>query len=112
MLSTWLGFPAVEWALSACVGSLVVVALVVVRIFLGWAYVSDRLLSATYAYEVRLTDTRDIGTDLSKPRLASLACAITRPSLLPTFTLLSFSPIGDGLVRWPDVCQAAGGSDS
>jgi hypothetical protein len=40
-----------EWILSASVGSLVVVAIVVVRIFLGWAYVSDRLLSATYAYE-------------------------------------------------------------
>ena len=40
-----------EWALSAAVGSLVVVTVVVVRIFLGWSYVSDRLLSATYAYE-------------------------------------------------------------
>jgi hypothetical protein len=40
-----------EWVLSATVGSLVVVAIVVVRIFLGWSYVSDRLLSATYAYE-------------------------------------------------------------
>ena len=28
----------VEWLLSATVGSLVVVAIVVVRIFLGWAY--------------------------------------------------------------------------
>ena len=41
----------IEWLLSATVGSLVVVAIVVVRIFLGWAYVSDRLLSATYPYE-------------------------------------------------------------
>lgn len=41
----------VEWALSASVGSLVVVAIVVVRIFLGWSYVSDRLLSAAYPYE-------------------------------------------------------------
>jgi len=41
----------IEWALSASVGSLVVVTIVVVRIYLGWAYVSDRLLSATYAYE-------------------------------------------------------------
>lgn len=41
----------IEWVLSASVGSLVVVAIVVVRIFLGWAYVSDRLLSASYAYE-------------------------------------------------------------
>jgi hypothetical protein len=41
----------VEWILSATVGSLVVVALVVVRIFLGWSYVSERLLSAAYPYE-------------------------------------------------------------
>ena len=40
-----------EWLLSATVGSLVVVAIVVIRIFLGWAYVSDRLLSAVYPYE-------------------------------------------------------------
>ena len=26
-------------------------ALLVIRIFLGWSYVSDRLLSATYPYE-------------------------------------------------------------
>ncbi|KAG1680192.1 hypothetical protein FOA52_000305 [Chlamydomonas sp. UWO 241] len=41
----------IEWILSATVGSLVVVALVVVRIFLGWSYVSERLLSAAYPYE-------------------------------------------------------------
>ncbi len=41
----------IEWILSASVGSLVVVAIVVVRIFLGWSYVSDRLLSASYPYE-------------------------------------------------------------
>lgn len=36
----------VAWALSASVGSLVIVAIVVVRIFLGWQYVGDRLMSA------------------------------------------------------------------
>jgi hypothetical protein len=32
--------------MSASVGSLVVVAIVVVRIYLGWQYVGDRLMSA------------------------------------------------------------------
>lgn len=41
----------VAWALSASVGSLVVVAIVVVRIFLGWQYVGDRLMSAAVDYE-------------------------------------------------------------
>lgn len=41
----------VEFLISVTVGSLVVVALIVVRIFLGWSYVSERLLSATYPYE-------------------------------------------------------------
>lgn len=40
-----------EFVISVTVGSLVVVALIVVRIFLGWSYVSERLLSATYPYE-------------------------------------------------------------
>lgn len=41
----------VAWALSATVGSLVVVAAVVVRIFLGWSYVGNRLMSAAVEYE-------------------------------------------------------------
>ena len=40
-----------EWAVSGCLGSLMVVALLVLRIYLGWAYVGDRLLSASVAYE-------------------------------------------------------------
>ncbi|KAJ9531143.1 hypothetical protein QJQ45_000856 [Haematococcus lacustris] len=34
------------WGLSATVGSLVIVAIAVVRIYLGWSYVGDRLMSA------------------------------------------------------------------
>ncbi|KAF5840330.1 hypothetical protein DUNSADRAFT_17174 [Dunaliella salina] len=45
------GCQPVAWALSASVGSLVVVAVVVVRIFLGWQYVGDRLMSAAVDYE-------------------------------------------------------------
>jgi len=36
----------VEFCLSAGLGSLLVVAVAVLRIYLGWAYVGDRLLSA------------------------------------------------------------------
>ena len=35
-----------EFCLSAGLGSLLVVAVAVLRIYLGWAYVGDRLLSA------------------------------------------------------------------
>lgn len=46
--------PAVDpaaFALSAGVGSLVVVAAAAARVYLGWRYVGDRLLSAAYPYE-------------------------------------------------------------
>lgn len=41
----------VEWAVAGCLGSLLVVLLLVLRIYLGWAYVGDRLLSAAVPYE-------------------------------------------------------------
>ena len=41
----------VEWAVAGCFGSLMAVALVVLRIYLGWSYVGGRLLSAAVAYE-------------------------------------------------------------
>lgn len=40
-----------EFALSAATGSLIVVAIANLRIFLGWKYVSDRLMTATLPYE-------------------------------------------------------------
>ena len=40
-----------EFFLSASLGSLTVVAVAVLRIYLGWSYVGDRLLSAAVAYE-------------------------------------------------------------
>ncbi len=40
-----------EFVLSASVGSLLVVAVVVLRIYLGWSYVGERLLSAAVPYE-------------------------------------------------------------
>jgi hypothetical protein len=46
--------PAVDpaaFALSGAVGSLVVVAAAAARVYLGWRYVGDRLLSAAYPYE-------------------------------------------------------------
>lgn len=42
-----------EWLLSGSTGALLVVAVVVIRIYLGWAYVGERLLSAAVPYEVR-----------------------------------------------------------
>lgn len=40
-----------EFILSAATGSLVVVAVANLRIFLGWKYVADRLMTATLEYE-------------------------------------------------------------
>jgi hypothetical protein len=40
-----------EYFLSASTGSLLVVALVSLRIYLGWKYVADRLMTAVLAYE-------------------------------------------------------------
>ncbi len=40
-----------EFGLSAATGSLIVVAIANLRIFLGWKYVSDRLMTATLPYE-------------------------------------------------------------
>jgi Conserved in the green lineage and diatoms 27 len=41
----------VEFVVSASIGALLVVAVAVLRIYLGWAYVGDRLLSAAVEYE-------------------------------------------------------------
>lgn len=41
----------IEFILSATTGSLLVVAVAVIRIFLGWQYVGNRLLSAAVEYE-------------------------------------------------------------
>ena len=51
VLLTRLVLQPMEWAVAGCLGSLVIVALVVLRIYLGWSYVGDRLLSASVAYE-------------------------------------------------------------
>ncbi|RZC66392.1 hypothetical protein C5167_010084 [Papaver somniferum] len=40
-----------KFALAAGIGSLFLVSLVVLRIYLGWSYVGDRLLSAVVPYE-------------------------------------------------------------
>lgn len=41
----------IEFVLSAGIGSLLVVATAMVRIYLGWSYVGGRLLSASIPYE-------------------------------------------------------------
>ncbi len=40
-----------EFLLSGALGAGFVVSLAVIRIYLGWSYVGDRLLSAAVAYE-------------------------------------------------------------
>lgn len=42
-----------QWALAGSLGALLVTTVVTLRIYLGWAYVGERLLSATIEYEVR-----------------------------------------------------------
>jgi Conserved in the green lineage and diatoms 27 len=41
-----------QWALAGSLGALLVTTVVTLRIYLGWAYVGERLLSATIEYEV------------------------------------------------------------
>ena len=40
-----------QFVLSGATGALAVVAVAVIRIYLGWAYVGNRLLSAAVDYE-------------------------------------------------------------
>ncbi|BDA50083.1 Uncharacterized protein ycf36 [Coccomyxa sp. Obi] len=75
-----------EFFLSAAVGAGFVVSLAVLRIYLGWSYVGDRLLSAAVAYEETgwydgqtfvkppevLTRDRLLGTYEVKPALSRL----------------------------------------
>ena len=41
-----------QWALAGSLGALLVTTVVTLRIYLGWSYVGERLLSATIEYEV------------------------------------------------------------
>ncbi|KAL8131738.1 hypothetical protein AgCh_007603 [Apium graveolens] len=49
--SVGVGLDPVKRALGAAAGGLFVATFVVVRMYLGWAYVGNRLLSATVEYE-------------------------------------------------------------
>ena len=97
-----------EWLISVAVGSLIIVSLVVIRIFLGWSYVSDRLLSATYPYEETgwydgqvfvkppeiLARDRLLGTYEAKPVLAKLkGTLIGSGTMLLTSALLLYGLI-------------------
>lgn len=42
-----------QFVLAGSLGALLVTTVVTLRIYLGWAYVGERLLSATIEYEVR-----------------------------------------------------------
>ena len=98
-----------EFLLSGTVGAAFVVSLAVLRIYLGWSYVGDRLLSAAVAYEETgwydgqvfikppevLTRDRLLGTYEVKPTLARLKTTLlgTGGVLLLSSTLL-FGLIG------------------
>lgn len=86
----------VEWILSASVGSLVVVAIVVVRIFLGWAYVSDRLLSASYAYEE--TGWYDGQTFVKPPEVLTRDRLLGMYETKPVLQKLRVTLIGSGIL--------------
>ncbi|GLC44649.1 hypothetical protein PLESTB_001329500 [Pleodorina starrii] len=98
-----------EWFLSGTTGALVVVAVVVIRIYLGWSYVGERLLSAAVPYEETgwydgemfvkppevLMRDRLLGTYEVKPVLAKL-----RSTLLGSAgVLLATSVLLFGLIR-------------
>ena len=56
-----------EFLLSGTVGAGFVVSLAVLRIYLGWSYVGDRLLSAAVAYEETGWYDGQVGFVLSGP---------------------------------------------
>jgi hypothetical protein len=72
-----------EFALSASAGSLVVVAVALVRIYLAWAYVGNRLLSAVVEYEE--TGWYDGQLFVKPPKvlwpIVRCACASASPAL-------------------------------
>lgn len=93
----------IEFILSASTGSLVVVAIANLRIFLGWKYVADRLMTATLEYEETgwydgqffvkppeiLTRDRLLGTYQVRPVLNKL-----KTTLQGTGALLLVSSVG------------------
>ena len=78
------------FALAASTGGLLVVALATLRIYLGWAYVGDRLLSATVAYEE--TGWYDGMTFVKPPEILArdrlLGMYVVRPALAQLKTTL------------------------
>lgn len=95
----------IEYFLSASTGSLLVVAVASLRIFLGWKYVADRLMTAVLAYEESgwydgqqfvkppeiLTRDRLLGTYEVRPVMARLKRTLqgTGIALLVTAVALS-----------------------
>eukprot|EP00873_Tetraselmis_striata_P017282 jgi/Tetstr1/437546/TSEL_026218.t1 len=95
-----------EFFLSGSTGSLLVVSVAVLRMYLGWSYVGNRLLSASVAYEETgwydgqvfvkpqevLARDRLLGTYEAKPALAKLktsltVCAVALLSCAGTLTI-------------------------
>ena len=85
-----------EFCLSAGLGSLLVVAVAVLRIYLGWAYVGDRLLSAAVEYEE--TGWYDGQVFVKPPEV------LARDRLLGSYEVhLGYTPVDESYVTCPDV---------
>lgn len=84
----------IEWAVAGCLGSLVVVVLVVLRIYLGWAYVGDRLLSAAVPYEE--TGWYDGQTFQKPPEVLARDRLLGSYEVKPKLALLKRTLLGTG----------------
>ncbi|KIZ07014.1 Uncharacterized protein ycf36 [Monoraphidium neglectum] len=98
-----------EFVLSAAVGSLVVVSIACIRIYLGWKYVGDRLFSAAVPYEETgwydgqlfvkppeiLGRDRLLGTYQVRPVLAKLKSTLVGSAVL----LLAATLLLSGLIK-------------
>lgn len=90
-----------EFGLSATVGGLLVVAAVVVRVYLGWSFVGNRLLSATVEYE-------ETGWCVGGRRRARLMSVLIHPATVRVYrAMLHLRKNVPGELNssmcWPDV---------
>jgi len=92
-----------EWALSAAVGSGFVVAVVVLRIYLGWSYVGERLLSAAVPYEE--TGWYDGETFVKPPEVLTRDRLLGMYEVKPVMSKLRTTLIGTGAAL--GVCAVA-----
>lgn len=83
-----------EFVLSAGIGSSLVVAIAMVRIYLGWSYVGDRLLSAAVPYEE--TGWYDGQTFVKPPEVLTRDRLLATYEVRPTLAKLRSTLLGMG----------------